>query len=289
MYKIQRRLKPKRTFMCNQCKQIFKTRLTYARHIQIGHVQNITQSNTKLVPVHFQGSVESWFDSEGLFDDLDQEDNELLLLQRRLITMIEPHTADPFNMYKVKDLLSEQMIDSSWLHYLEIYSFMNATSLSQKEGNMLLHLITGIMAREKVYTPLGKGSETIKHAVLKTVLAEFQSIYFEFKLPPFIFSEKMYSFQQVAFGYHLNIMQILAEMLADINVDDFHFKPYQLFTDEGDKIYREPATAEVFKHYCEIIEKNVGGDAIPLAIVVSGDSLILNKTGTFRIYAISID
>jgi hypothetical protein len=75
-------------------------------------------------------------------------------------------------------------------------------------------------------------------------------------------------------------MEVLAEMLIEIPVESFHFIPVELRNEYGERMFREPATGHVFKECCKLVREKCGEHVYPLTIVINGDSLTLNKTGT---------
>ena len=205
--------------------------------------------------------------------------NSLLMLQRKLVARSTPGSLPPFLVNKVYDVITEKREDSNWIDYLDVYYVMNKTAMSMTDADEMLRTFFRILLRKDMHTILPKSCRVIKKAVQKAVMSHFTYVTFNFRLPNEWFTEQYAAMKSVASGHFVTLIEVLAEMLIEIPVQSFNFSPKELRNENGERILREPATGHVFKEYCKFVKDKCGEDVYPLAIVVNGDSLILNKTG----------
>jgi hypothetical protein len=208
-----------------------------------------------------------------------QTKNPLLMLQQRLVARSTPGSLPPFLVNKVFDVLTEKREDCSWIDYLDVYYVINKTALSMTDADEMLRTFIRILLRKDMHSTLPKSCRVIKKAVQKAVLSHFTYVTFKFRLPYEWFTAQYAAMESVASGHFITVMEVLAEMLIEIPVESFNFFPVELRNQDGERMFREPATGHVFKEYCKIVKEKCGDGVYPLTIVINGDSLILNKTG----------
>ena len=209
--------------------------------------------------------------------------NPLLSLQKFLVVRGTAGSVSPLVVNKVYDVLTDRREDVDWIDYLDIYYMITTTCVSMTEADEILRTFSRILHRKNVHVILPKSCRVIRKSIQQAVLSKFIYVNFKYALPAEWFTPKYAAMDSVASGHYVNIMQVLAEMLIDIPKESFHFVPFDLRNDNGERMYREPGTAHVFKEYCKLVKEKCGEDAYPLLIVVNGDSLILNKTGDYKI------
>jgi hypothetical protein len=157
---------------------------------------------------------------------------------------------------------------------------MNKTAMSVTDADEMLQTFIRILLRKDMHTILPKSCRVIKKAVQKAVLSHFTYVTFKFRLPDEWFTAQYAAIESVASGHFITVMEVLAEMLIEIPVESFNFVPVELRTEYGERVFREPATGHVFREYYKLVKEKCGEGVYPLTIVINGDSLILNKTGT---------
>ena len=281
-------------YKCADCNTCFRKQGHLAIHRRYRHPLKVLRHENS-TNVHFdrylptlqncfEEQIEFAEDMYGKYISSDVH-NELLSLQRELIKRSTPHSISPFVVNKVVNVLAGNKKETSdWIDYLDIYSLVSECSLSTKDTDNLIQTICRIAIRRDQQIVLPKSSKVIKKAVQSVVLSLFKYTKYRYLLPLGIFSLEYERQQAVAAGHYVDVMQVIAEMLIDIPVENFHFEHFKLRTEEGDRMFREPATGHVFKEYCEVINKRFGPDVYPLTIIVNGDSLVLNKTGIVIFY-----
>jgi len=116
---------------------------------------------------------------------------------------------------------------------LDIYIFSCENSLSTKSGDNLLQLFRRVDTAKQY--PRYEALKDFAHSFGKK---HFPIIPFEYRIPS-VFSDH----EAVAFrGHHLNILDVLTDMLLHVNLDDLH-----LAIPKTHGVSREPATGVYFK------------------------------------------
>ncbi len=123
---------------------------------------------------------------------------------------------------------------------------------------------------------VSKTYSTIKKAVLKTVLQDYKIIRCIIPFPESLFGIS----ETAAIGYHLDILQVVSEMLLRFNPSDIALKPTTEYNDLNQKIYRDMTSGKAYKAHYKRIRDRHGHNVFPLGICISGDEVQINKKGS---------
>ena len=124
---------------------------------------------------------------------------------------------------------------------------------------------------------INKQYRAIKAAVLKSVLQDYITDRCIVPLPTEFFPTG----GTYAVGFHLHILEVVAEMLLQFDIDDIALKPDIVHNDEGKRVLTHPASAMAYEsHYKYIRKRFPGMEVYPLCIMLSGDEVQINKKGT---------
>ena len=121
-----------------------------------------------------------------------------------------------------------------------------------------------------------KRYKSIKRAVLKCIMKDYQYTRFSTTYPECFFPER----GEASVGFHLNILEVAAEILLRLKKEDVALTPQKLYDDDSTRIFSYPATALAFQSICENIKTRFGKHVYPLCLMVSGDEVQINKKGS---------
>ena len=122
-----------------------------------------------------------------------------------------------------------------------------------------------------------KRYSSIRKAVLKALREDYIFTKCIIPYPVVFFPDK----DVAATSFHLNILEVAAEMLLKFQPADIALLPNILRNENGSRIYSDPSSALVYESMYDSIKIRLGrSDVYPLCIMVSGDEVQLNKKGS---------
>ena len=163
-----------------------------------------------------------------------------------------------------------------WADYVDMFHLVTHLELSDTNGSKVLEKFKSMLRRHSVEIPLPKLAKSIRLCIERQVCSKYKKIEVHYKLPTEFFNSN----EVFAQGMKLGILDVMAEQLLRLGPSKVHIHPMTLFSESGERVMREPATADRFRKYFDIVREKYGLDYYPLCVMISGDGLFLNKTGS---------
>ena len=158
---------------------------------------------------------------------------------------------------------------ANWKDYADIFIMQCCHGLSDAQASVLMDRIKIMALRRGFVMNLPKLGRSIRDLITTKMMRAYE----------------IRKFQVISMNLRVNcvsanILEIAAEQLLRRPAEDFHIRPLEIVNTHGERIIREPATAEMFEEYFNFVQERWGIDTYPLCITISGDGLALNKTGS---------
>ena len=174
--------------------------------------------------------------------------NALLSLQRRIIYRTTVGSVSPIVVNQVYNALNNRREQSDWIDYIDIYNMIHECALSEAEADVVIKTISRMLLRKDMHVSLPRSSKVIKKAITTAALQDFNYKRYIYNVPRDVFKPEFRNVN-TAVGHYVTVMEIFAEMMIEIPLQYFHLRPYDLRTDMGEKLFREPATG----HCCVVV------------------------------------
>jgi hypothetical protein len=202
-------------------------------------------------------------------------DKSCLEFQQKIISRV--FGDNPVQVGQVYNNLTDSVGQACWRDYVELYDLCVRTGISETECDIVIEKISKMNARRGVGLYMPKTFKAMKTAIEKTINEDYS-----IRSVDVVLNRDFFGSDGIigATGYALNLLETLSEMLLTIDVKDFHFSPLRQTNSSGEKIISVPASGAAFEHIFETVQESFGKDVFPLCYVISGDDLILNKTGS---------
>ena len=166
----------------------------------------------------------------------------------------------------------------SWKDYADIFYLQVIHNLSDTQTSEMLNRMKTILRRQGIVEEvLPSNGKTVRNLITDAMKNDYKITEVVQTLPINLFGGADLNCGQYVY---VDLLQLIAEQLLRVNVDQFHFSPLRLLNGCKEKVLREPATAAMFEEYFDCVQSKMGTDYYPLCIIISADGLILNKTGT---------
>jgi hypothetical protein len=164
-----------------------------------------------------------------------------------------------------------------WKDYVELYDICCQVGSSISDCDMIIEKFSKMNARRGIGLNVPKTFKAIKTALEKTINEDYTMRTIDVML-----NEDLFGSRGIigSTGYCLNVVEVLSEMLLNVDVRQFHFSPLVQENKSGEQIISIPASSKVFDLAYTNVQESFGKDVFPLCYVISGDDLILNKTGS---------
>jgi hypothetical protein len=202
-------------------------------------------------------------------------DKKYLEFQKRISDRV--FVNKPLQVGQVYNNSTNSVGQACWQDYVELYDLCMRTGISETDCDQVIEKFSKMNARRGVGLFMPKTFKAIKTAIEKTIDEDYS-----IRSVDVLLNSDFFGKEGVigATGYALSIMETLSEMLLGIDVKDFHFTPLRETNSSGEKVISVPASGAAFEHIFETVQESFGTDVFPLCYVISGDDLILNKTGS---------
>jgi len=163
-----------------------------------------------------------------------------------------------------------------WEDYVDLFHLLTDLELSDEHGNKVLNKFQSVLRRHDFSIPLPKLAKSIRLCIERQACNLYKHTEVTYRLPPLFFK----SDDVFARGQKIDVLELCAEQLLRLGPAKIHLNPLKLFSENGDVVVREPASAKRYEIYYDMVKEKYGPDFYPLCIMISGDGLFLNKTGS---------
>ncbi len=140
----------------------------------------------------------------------------------------------------------------------------------------MIKLVNACSKLDKKDLLISKKYSTIKKAVLKCVISDYSILRCIIPYPTILFEGN----ETAATGVHLDIIEIVAEILLRFEPKDVALKPTKTINDSKERLYTDLTSGKAYKAHYDRIQKQFGPNVYPLCICISGDEVQINKKGS---------